>query len=83
MKYLIAEDFSGQPVCFLFPRRVDHVDMRDQLPYASITAAGYVEQHKGELRCFGGSAELQLKARPQDAGLIAAALLPQGDEVCC
>lgn len=31
MKYLIMEDFSGQPVPFIFPRRVDHADMRDQL----------------------------------------------------
>ena len=23
MKYLIMEDFSGQPVPFIFPRRVD------------------------------------------------------------
>lgn len=39
MKYLIVEDFSGQPVCFLFPRRVDHGDMRDQLPYGRVISA--------------------------------------------
>ena len=27
MKYLIMEDFAGQPVSFVFPRRVDHGDM--------------------------------------------------------
>lgn len=32
MKYLIMEDFAGQPVSFVFPRRVDHGDMREQLP---------------------------------------------------
>ena len=36
MKYLIMEDFAGQPVSFVFPRRVDHGDMREQLPYAEL-----------------------------------------------
>ena len=43
MKYLIMEDFSGQPVPFIFPRRVDHADMRDQLPYGQVISAGVVE----------------------------------------
>ena len=28
MKYLIMEDFAGQPVSFVFRRRVDHGGMR-------------------------------------------------------
>ena len=38
MKYLIMEDFAGQPVSFVFPRRVDHGDMREQLPYGRVLA---------------------------------------------
>jgi hypothetical protein len=70
MKYLIMEDFSGQPVVFIFPRRVDHLDMREQLPYKKALSAGYVELKDGALRCFGGYAELELHSRPQDADII-------------
>ena len=41
MKYLIVEDFSGQAVPFIFPRRVDHGDMREQLPYGQILSGSY------------------------------------------
>ena len=61
MKYLIVEDFSGQPVCFLFPRRVDHGDMRDQLPYGRVISAGFAELDDGRFLCSGGS----LRARPR------------------
>ena len=70
MKYLIMEDFSGQPVVFIFPRRVDHLDMREQLPYKKALSAGYVELKDSALRCFGGHAELELHSRRQDADLI-------------
>ena len=70
MKYLIMEDFSGQPVVFIFPRRVDHLDMREQLPYKKALSAGYVELQDGALRCYGGHAELELLARQLDADII-------------
>jgi len=70
MKYLMMEDFSGQPVVFIFPRRVDHLDMREQLPYKKAISAGYVELEDGALRCFGGYAELELHSRRQDADII-------------
>ena len=70
VKYLIMEDFSGQPVVFIFPRRVDHLDMREQLPYTKAISAGYVELQDGALRCFGGHAELELHSRQQDVGII-------------
>ena len=57
MKYLIMEDFAGQPVSFVFPRRVDHGDMREQLPY-------------GAFRCHGGYAELDIVARPEDEAIL-------------
>ena len=53
MKYLIMEDFSGQPVPFIFPRRVDHADMRDQLPYGQVISAGVVEHGPEGFVCHG------------------------------
>ena len=71
MKYLIMEDFSGQPVPFIFPRRVDHADMRDQLPYGQVISAGVVEHGPEGFVCHGGNAELNVKARPEeDAAII-------------
>jgi hypothetical protein len=78
MHYLIVEDFSGQPVPFLFPRRVDHADMRDQLPYAHVIAAGTVEMHDGDMVCTGGSNELGVASRPEDSGIIRHALRIRG-----
>lgn len=66
MKYLIFEDFGGQQVAFLFPERVNHADMREQLPYAKVTAAGYIELENNAFRCFGGCKELDIHARPEE-----------------
>ncbi|RRD69751.1 MULTISPECIES: hypothetical protein [unclassified Desulfovibrio] len=74
MKYLIVEDFSGQPVPFVFPRRVDHCDMREQLPYSRVLSAGLVELGERGFVCSGGNAELGLKARPEDAAILSEAL---------
>ncbi|MBO4684627.1 MAG: hypothetical protein J5600_04780 [Desulfovibrio sp.] len=75
MKYLIVEDFSGQPVPFVFPRRVDHADMFEQLPYGKVISAGYVVLGPSGFECFGGNAELEVKSRPQeDAAVLAEAL---------
>lgn len=70
MKYLIMEDFAGQPVSFVFPRRVDHGDMREQLPYGRVLGAGYVELCDGAFHCFGGCAELGISARPEDEAIL-------------
>ncbi len=74
MKYLIMEDFSGKPVPFIFPRRVDHLDMREQLPYAKVLAAGLVEMHDGKLQCHGTHPELQVSSRDEDVEIINEAL---------
>lgn len=79
MKYLVLEDFAGQAVPFLFPDRVDHADMRDQLPYGKVLGAGYVKQEGGRFRCYGGSAELEVVSRPEDVAVIAVALAPRKD----
>ena len=76
MKYLICQDFSGQSVPFLFPDKVAHADMREQLPYTEALAAGYVELRNGVFLCSGGDAELGLAARPEDAACIASFFTP-------
>lgn len=78
MKYLIVEDFSGQAVPFVFPRRVDHADMREQLPYSRVISAGFAELGPDGFVCSGGNAELGLSARPEeDAAILAEALRPR------
>ncbi len=70
MKYLIMQDFSSQPAPFIFPRRVDHADMRDQLPYAKILSAGFIEFKDGKLICYGGHVELGITSGDHDAEII-------------
>ncbi len=70
MKYLIMEDFSGQAAPFIFPRRVDHEDMRDQLPYGKVLSAGLIELKDNELFCHGGHAGLGIESGPNDAEII-------------
>lgn len=79
MKYIMFEDFSGQPVPFIFPQRVDHADMREQMPYTKVLSAGYVIMEKGEFTCFGSSPELQVSALPEDAEIIARKFSRRGD----
>lgn len=82
MKYLIVEDFSGQAVPFIFPRRVDHADMAEQLPYGRILSAGYVDlQPDATFRCYGGNTELDLRADPvRDGAILQEALRRRPDE---
>ena len=60
---------------FIFPRRVDHGDMREQLPYGQILSGGVLELGPEGFLCSGGNSELGIKARPEeDAAIIAEAL---------
>ena len=70
MKYIICEDFSGLPIPFLFPDKVAHVDMREQLPYANVISAGYIVLENGRFVCSGGDAELGVSSRAKDAADI-------------
>ncbi len=72
MKYIIFEDFSGEAAAFLFPQRVDHADMREQMPYAKVLSAGWVSFDGKRFNCTGGSLELEVQARPEDVDIIAA-----------
>ena len=83
MKYLIAEDFSGQPVPFIFPDRVTHADMREQLPYTRILSAGYVTYENGAFVCSGGDAELDIFFNPKDTDIISACFAPKAAEKPC
>lgn len=67
MKYMLCEDFSGQLIPFLFPDKVAHADMREQLPYTKVVSAGYIILAEGQFVCSGGDAELGVSTRPEDA----------------
>ena len=77
MKYLVVEDFSGAPIPFLFPERIRHDEMREQLPYATVLSAGLVELRDGRFVCFGGCPELSLAARAGDEEIVAALFRPR------
>ncbi len=70
MKYIIFQDFSGKAVPFIFPERVEHMDMREQMPYARVLSAGYVSLVDGGFVCSGADAELGVGASGDDAAII-------------
>ncbi len=71
LNYLIVEDFAGDPVPFIFPQRVAHEDMRDQLPYGRIISAGNIILGPDGPVCSGGCPALGISAMPdEDAALI-------------
>lgn len=71
MKYIIFEDFAGHPAPILFPSRVSHAEIREQVPYTRALSAGFVELDRGALRVHGQSTSLALKSRPEDLAVIA------------
>jgi hypothetical protein len=74
MKYIMFEDFSGASVPIIFPKRIDFVEMREQIPYTKVLSAGYVHVAGSGFRCHGESKSLEVQARPVDAEIIAAKL---------
>ncbi len=76
MKYIMFEDFSGAPVPIIFPKRIDFSEMREQIPYTKVLAAGYVHVSgtDASFACHGESKSLAVQARPVDADIIAAKL---------
>lgn len=70
MKYILFEDFSGKPVPFIFPNRVDHADMREQMPYTRVISAGQVHMDDNGFHCTGSAPELDATAREEDAEII-------------
>jgi len=72
MKYILFEDFSGAAVPIIFPDRIDHVDMREQMPYSKLVSAGYISLTGKGFVCHGRVKELESEAGPGDAEIIAA-----------
>ncbi len=70
MKYIMFEDFTGHPVPVIFPKRIAHDEMREQILYSKVLSAGYVQLSGGQVVCHGESRELSAKARPEDAEII-------------
>lgn len=65
------EDFSGAPVPVIFPNRIDHTEMREQMPYTTALSAGYVTHGPEGFNCHGSSKGLGLQAGSRDAIIIA------------
>lgn len=70
MKYILFNDFSGEPVPVIFPSRVKFDEMREQIPYAEAVSAGFVQLRDGKLACHGAAKVLGLTARPEDGTII-------------
>jgi hypothetical protein len=70
MKYIMFEDFSGEPVPIIFPKRIEFDEMREQVPYARVLSAGYVQVRQGRFFCHGESRRLAVRARPEDADIL-------------
>lgn len=70
MKYIIFEDFSGQAIPVLFPDRINHDELREQMPYATVLSAGYVNHTGGGFICHGESKALGASAASGDAAVI-------------
>jgi hypothetical protein len=79
MKYIIFEDFSGQAIPIIFPNRILHEEMREQLPYAKVVSAGYLDLRGGAFVCHGKSPGLKAKAREEDAAIMAGHFAPDSD----
>lgn len=77
MKYILFEDTAGHPVPVIFPDRIIHAEMREQMPYGTVLAAGYVEMGPDGFRCHGESKALHAAARPEDAAVLTAAFAPE------
>ncbi len=70
MKYILFEDFSGDPVPIIFPNRIDFAEFREQIPYAKVLSAGYVQMRGAAFACHGESKGLETRSRPGDAAII-------------
>jgi len=70
MKYLIFEDFSGEVIPILFPDRILHEEMREQIPYSKVISGGYVFLEEKGFVCEGRVKELGVEAREEDTKII-------------
>lgn len=70
MKYLIFEDFSGNVVPIIFPERILHEELREQIPYAKVISGGYVYLKEGKFVCVGKASGLCVEASERDSSII-------------
>lgn len=70
MKYIMFEDFSGDPLPILIPNRIGYLEFREQIPYTTVLSAGYVQLRPTGITCHGEAKELGTAARPEDAKII-------------
>jgi hypothetical protein len=74
MKYIIFEDQAGRAVPIIFPDKIGHAEMREQMPYGTVLSCGYVELDADRrFLCHGDCQELGARSAEQDAEKIAAA----------
>lgn len=71
MKYIIFEDFSGKQTPILFPERILHEELREQIPYTKVLSAGYVHSTGSGFSCQGKVRELGVASREEDSRIIA------------
>lgn len=71
MKYIIFEDFAGEPTPVMFPERISFMEMREQIPYTKVISAGTIKIVNGNITCSGRSSELGVAASNQDSAVIA------------
>ena len=73
MKYIVFEDVGGKTIPILFPAKILHQEMREQIPYAKVLSAGSVHHDGRGFVCRGGSKDLGVRSRPEDTRIIAEA----------
>lgn len=71
MKYIIFEDFSGQAIPVLFPDRIEHDELREQMPYSTVLSAGFVNHSAAGFICHGEAKALGAASGANDAEVIA------------
>lgn len=79
MKYIIFEDVGGKRIPILFPGKIMHQEMREQIPYATVLSAGLVYHDGTAFVCRGGSRELGVSARSSDSEIIAESFRESAD----
>jgi hypothetical protein len=70
MKYIIFEDFAGEPTPIIFPERISFDEMREQIPYTKVLSAGTVQLEKGQIKCSFHPNELELSSLDSDRDVI-------------
>lgn len=71
MKYIMFEDFAGEPTPIIFPERIEFVEMRELVPYSTVLSAGLMKIEGLKVKCFSQSKELGVSPLDNDPEIIA------------